>query len=55
MYRLHVFFTQNTMKTLYVLEEIGVDYEYCYVDLAKGDNRSDEFRRMTPVGRVPVL
>jgi glutathione S-transferase len=55
MYRLHGFFTQNTMKTLYVLEELGVDYEYCYVDLAKGDNRSDEFRRMTPVGRVPVL
>jgi glutathione S-transferase len=55
MYRLHGFFTQNSMKTLYVLEELGVDYEFCYVDLAKGENRTEEFRNKTPVGRVPVL
>lgn len=55
MYRLHGFFTQNTMKTLYVLEEVGVDYEFCYVDLMQGENRKDEFRRMTPIGKVPVL
>ena len=35
MYRLHGFFTQNTLKTLYVLEEIGADYEFCFVDLGK--------------------
>ena len=55
MYRLYGFFTQNTMKTLYVLEELGVDFEYCYVDLGKGDHRTETFRKMTPVGRVPVL
>lgn len=55
MYRLHGFFTQNTMKTLYVLEELGVEYEFRYVDLAKGEQRSEAFRRMTPAGRVPVL
>jgi len=55
MYRLHGFFTQNSMKTLYVLEELGVDYEYCYVDLARGEQRTEAFRRITPVGRVPVL
>lgn len=55
MYRLHGFFTQNTLKTLYVLEEIGAEYEYCFVDLGKGANRTDEFRLMTPVGKVPVL
>ena len=55
MYRLHGFFTQNSMKTLYVLEELGVDYEYCYVDLGKGAHRTGAFREMTPVGRVPVL
>lgn len=55
MYRLHGFFTQNTMKTLYVLEELGVDYEFCYVNLLKGENRSDSFQKMTPVGKVPVL
>jgi glutathione S-transferase len=55
MYRLHGFFTQNTMKTLYVLEELGVEYEYCYVDLGKGENRTEEFLKMTPFGKVPVL
>ncbi len=28
MYRLHGFFTQNSMKPLYVLEEPGVEYDY---------------------------
>jgi len=55
MFQLHGFFTQNTLKTLYVLEEIGAEYEFCFVDLTKGANRSDEFRAMTPVGKVPVL
>ena len=30
MYRLHGFFTQNTMKPLYVLEELGIDGAVIY-------------------------
>jgi len=55
MYKLHGFFTQNTLKTLYVLEELGVDYEFCFVDLMKRENATDEFRAMTPTSKVPVL
>jgi glutathione S-transferase len=55
MYQLHGFYTQNTLKTLYVLEELGVDYEYRFVDLGKGENRTEEFRARNPAGRVPVL
>jgi glutathione S-transferase len=55
MFVLHGFFTQNTLKTLYVLEQLGVDYEFRFVDLTKGENRSEAFRAMTPVGKVPVL
>ncbi len=55
MYRLHGFFTQNTMKTLYVLEELGVDFEYVFVDLSRGENRGDAFGTMTPIRKVPVL
>lgn len=55
MYRLHGFFTQNTMKTVYVLEELGVEYEFVFVDLMKLENRTEEFRAMTPAGKVPVL
>jgi len=43
------------MKTLYVLEELGVEYEYCYVDLGEGENRTENFLKMTPFGKVPVL
>lgn len=55
MYRLHGFFTQNTLKTLYVLEELGVDYEFCFVDLLQRENRTDSFLKMNPIGKVPVL
>jgi glutathione S-transferase len=55
MYRLHGFFTQNTMKTVYVLEELGVDFEFAFVNLMRLENRTDEFRAMTPAGKVPVL
>lgn len=55
MYILHGFFTQNTLKTLYVLEELGVEYEYRFVNLVAGENRTEAFRAMTPVGKVPVL
>lgn len=55
MYKLHGFFTQNTMKTVYVLEEVGVDFEFAFVNLMKLENRTDEFRAMTPAGKVPVL
>lgn len=55
MYRLYGFFTQNTMKTLYVLEALEVDYEYCYVDLMQRENRSESFMEKTPIGKVPVL
>lgn len=55
MFRLHGFYTQNTLKTLYVLDEIVGDYEFVFVDLSKGKHRSDEFLKMNPVGKVPVL
>lgn len=55
MFRLHGFYTQNTRKALYVLEAVGADFEFCYVDLLKLENRSEAFQRLTPVGKVPVL
>ena len=55
MYRLYGFYTQNSKKPLYVLEEVGADFEFKFVDLAKGEQSSDEFKEKTPVGKVPVL
>lgn len=53
--RLFGFFTQNTMKTVYVLEEVGTPYEYQFVDLSKGEQRHEDFAGKTPVGKVPLL
>jgi glutathione S-transferase len=55
MYRLHGFFTQNSMKPHYVMEALGVDFEFRFVNLMTGENRSEAFRAMNPIGKVPVL
>lgn len=55
MFRLYGFFTQNTMKALYVLETIVEDYEFVFVDLSKGEQKSEAFQQKTPMGKVPLL
>jgi len=55
MFHLYGFYTQNSLKALYVLEEVGADFEFHFVDLAKGENRTAEFADKTPIGKVPVL
>ncbi len=55
MFRLYGFFTQNTLKALYVLEEVGADYDFQFVDLSKGEQKTDEFASKTPIGKVPLL
>lgn len=59
MYHLYGFYTQNSMKPLYVLdalaEESGTAFEFHFVDLSKGENKTEAFAKLTPVGKVPVL
>jgi glutathione S-transferase len=38
-----------------VLEESGEKYEPIRLDLAKGEQRSDAYLKLNPLGRVPVL
>jgi glutathione S-transferase len=55
MYRLYGFPTQNTKKVLYVLHELKVPFEYQAVDLRKGEQKTVEFTKKNPIGKVPVL
>ena len=55
MYRLYGFGTQNTFKALYVLEELGIDYDFQFVDLFKGEQKQEDFLKLTPMGKVPLL
>ena len=40
---------------VWMLEELGRPYELRYVDVATGEQRSDAFRALNPMGKVPVL
>ena len=42
-------------KVRIVLAEKELSFDSVQVDLAKGQQRSDEFRRLNPFGKVPVL
>ena len=55
MFRLYGFFTQNSLKALYVLEEVVGDFEFQFVDLTKGEQRTEAFSKMTPIRKVPLL
>lgn len=55
MLRLYGFNTQNSLKALYVLEESGIEFEFEFVDLGKGEQRSEEFRAKALMGKVPLL
>jgi glutathione S-transferase len=39
----------------WALEEIGTPYTYYQLDFTKGDHRSENFLKMNPAGKMPVL
>lgn len=40
---------------VWMLEEIGVDYQLHFVDFQKGEQKSPEILAMNPMGKLPVL
>ena len=44
-----------SMASHIVLEESGEKYEPKRMDLAKGEQRSESYLKMNPLGRVPLL
>lgn len=45
----------NAYKAALALELSGLDWEPAYVDFFGGETRSDAFRKLNPMGEVPVL
>lgn len=41
--------------TVWMLEEVGVPYELRWVDLLAGEQRTPEFLKLNPMGKLPVL
>jgi len=53
--RLHHVPLARSLRVLWLLEELGLDYELRYYSIRDGSMRSPEFLALSPAGRVPVL
>jgi glutathione S-transferase len=43
------------VRTHWMLEEIGVPYEYKRISLREGDNKKPEFLKVSPGGKIPTI
>lgn len=55
MYTLYGYPRTRSVRVAWALEEIGLPYAYCAVDLKVGEHFSDEFRKINPAGKIPAL
>jgi glutathione S-transferase len=54
--KLHVFPpSPRAFKVLLVAHHLGIDYDFCFVDLPNGAQRTPEFAALNPNQRMPVL
>jgi GST-like protein len=47
--------TFNGQRVSIMLEEIGVEYRVCTVDLSQGEQRKPDFLAINPSGRIPTI
>ncbi len=55
MLKLHFAPNSRASRTLWLLEELGLEYELNRMDFHPRDLKSDEHRERHPLGRIPVL
>ena len=55
MYELHWEYMAGSIVVQAVLEEMSVRYEMTYVDMAADEHKTQAYRRINPVGRVPAI
>ncbi|MDH3376086.1 MAG: glutathione S-transferase N-terminal domain-containing protein [Gammaproteobacteria bacterium] len=56
MYHIHgANVSSNITKTVYVAEELGIDFKYTNLDLSKGEHKSPEHLARHPLGKIPTL
>ncbi|WP_437981322.1 glutathione S-transferase family protein [Sorangium sp. So ce117] len=42
-------------NTVWMLEEVGVEYELKFVDIMAGDQKKEDVTKLNPMGKLPVL
>lgn len=55
MIRLHHVPLGRSFRVMWLLEELGLDYEVAYYSIRDGSMRTPEFLALSPAGRVPAL
>lgn len=55
MYQLYGFPTQNTKKVIYTAQALKLELDFSLVDLRKAEQKIEDFSKLTPVGKVPLL
>jgi len=55
MYTIYGYSTFNPLKVVIVAEDLGIDYDYKYIDLGKRENLDPTHLARHPFGKVPVL
>ncbi|WP_417346367.1 glutathione S-transferase family protein [Ferrimonas sp.] len=55
MITLYGFPRSRSLRISWLLEELGVEWQYSLVDFNKGEHRSPDFLAVNPAGKVPAL
>jgi GST-like protein len=55
MIKLYAFATPNNLKPMIMLEELGLEYELHAINIRLGEQKTDEFQKLNPNAKVPVL
>lgn len=45
----------RSMRVQWLLEELGLDYEYIKIDIFQGEGMTKEYKKIHPYGQVPAL
>ena len=55
MIKIYGSFVSRATRNLWILEELGLEYEHVSLDWGKQENRSAEYLKINPAGKVPAL
>jgi len=55
MFKVFGFPKSRSTRVLWMLEELGAEYQYLKVDLGAGAGQSEDYRILNPSGKVPTL
>ncbi|MGB0907184.1 MAG: glutathione S-transferase family protein [Maricaulaceae bacterium] len=45
----------NSYKVRLLLSYLGLDYDWVNLDIIKGETQTDDFKKVNPVGQIPLL